>query len=107
MELEYDRIDSFQDHIRHDYDEFLYSVFFRKGDVEHTFNTYQAMATAADRSDLSPMAPEVMSELMSDQTFKNGLSLCKINGQAIIGVLQGMALSSQQVLARIDAQLNR
>jgi hypothetical protein len=107
MELEYDRIDSYQDHISHDYDEFLYGVFFRIGDVEQSFNTYLAMATAADRSDLRPMAPEVMSALMSDQTYKNGMSLCKINGQDIIGHLQAMMGSTQEALARIDVQLNR
>jgi hypothetical protein len=106
MELEYDRIDSYQDHISHDYDEFLYGVFFRIGDVEQSFNTYLAMATAADRTDLRPIAPEVMSALMSDQTYKNGMSLCKINGQDIIGHLQAMELSTKKTLARIDAQLN-
>lgn len=107
MELGYDRIDFFQDHIRHDYEQYLYSTFFRIGDIGHTFKTYLAMVTAADRSDLRPMAPEVMSALLSDQTYKNGMSLCKINGQDIIGHLGAMMLSSKQALARIDAQLNR
>lgn len=106
MELEYDRIDGYQDHIRHDYDEFLYGVFFRVGDVEQTFNTYLAMVHDADRSDLPSMSPEIMSTLLSDQTFKNGMALCKITAQDIIGHLQSMLLSSKQALSRIEAQLN-
>lgn len=106
MELEYDRIDSYQDHIRHDYDEFLYGVFFRTGDVERSFNTYLAMSAGADRSDAVPMAPEVMSALMNDPAFKNGMSLCKINGRDIIGHLQSMMRSTERALVRIDSQLS-
>lgn len=106
MELEHDRIDYYQDHIRHDYDEFLYSVFFRTGDVEQAFNTYLAMATSTYVPGTQPMAPEIISALLSDQTFKNGMSLCKINGKDIIGHLQAMMRSTERSLARIEAQLN-
>ncbi|MCW5898563.1 MAG: hypothetical protein KIT10_04775 [Flavobacteriales bacterium] len=107
MELGYDRIDFFQDHIRHDYEEYLYSTFFRIGDIGQTFKTYLAMATAGDRTGTTPMAPEVIALLLSDRAYKNGFSLCVINGQGIIALLQDMVLSTEQALARIDAQLNR
>ncbi|MCO5726035.1 DUF6090 family protein [Robiginitalea marina] len=106
MELAYDKIDVAQEHMRFDYQEYLYAPFFQVGDVGHAFKSYLAhMEGRGDQPDTNPMDPGVVATLLGDPAFKNGFSLCILNSRDLIGELQALEASSVQLLERIDSQL--
>nr|WP_255444146.1 DUF6090 family protein [Robiginitalea sp. SC105] len=106
MEFAFDRIDVAQEHMRFDYQEYLYGPFFRIGDVWQSYRSYQAFTdNEGDRPDSKPIDPGVVATLLADPAFKNGFSLCILNSRDLIGKLQAEAASSQQLLERINAQL--
>ncbi len=107
MELAYDKIDVTQDHMRFDYQEYLYGPFFRIGDVWQSYRSYQAFQkNAGEHPYQKPIAPSLVGALLGDPAFKNGFSLCVLNSRDLVIDLQAVAASSRLLLERINTQLN-
>ena len=108
MELAYDKIDATQEHMRFDYQEYLYGPFFQIGDVWESYKSYRAFPdNTAQLTDSKPIDPSVVAALLENPAFKNGFSLCILNGRSLIGELKAAATSSQQLVESIDTQLTR
>ncbi|RIW18264.1 hypothetical protein D0X99_00775 [Algoriphagus lacus] len=107
MELNYDKIDGSQEHMRYDYQEYLYGPYFRTGDVGQAYKDYIKFVDRDTQTSAKPTSPEVIEKLLSDPTYKNGFSLCLLNGRNLIEELKTMKVSTEQLLDRIEAQLNR
>ncbi|MCL6257663.1 DUF6090 family protein [Aquiflexum sp. TKW24L] len=105
MELSYDKIDGDQEHMRYDYQEYLYGPFFRTGDVGQAYKDYMAILGGTEQA--TTTNPEVTKVLLNDPAYKNGFSLCLLNGKNLISSLEEMVISTQRSLARIDTQLNK
>lgn len=107
MELRFDKIDGNQEHLRYDYQEYLYGPFFRAGDAGQAYKDYMAILSGTEQATKNSTNPEVIKALLNDQTFKNGFSLCLLNAKALISNLEEMVISTQRSLERIDSQLNK
>ncbi len=107
MELTYDKIDGTQEHIRFDYQEYLYGPFFRTGDVGQAYKDYFKIVNGGEQIPTKPTSPEVIEKLLKDPAYKNGFSLCLLNSRDLIGNLQKMKRTTELSLARIENQLNR
>ncbi len=105
MELSYDKIDGDQEHLRYDYQEYLYGPFFRTGDVGQAFKDYMAIKNGTEQA--TTTNAEVTKVLLNDPAYKNGFSLCLLNGKNLISSLEEMVITTQRSLARIDTQLNK
>ncbi len=105
MELNYDKIDGDQEHMRYDYQEYLYGPFFRTGDVGQAYKDYMAVLAGTEQA--TTTNAEVTKVLLNDPAYKNGFSLCLLNGKNLISSLEEMVISTQRSLARIDTQLNK
>lgn len=106
MELTYDKIDGSQEHMRYDYQEYLYGPYFRTGDAGQAYKDYTKIADGDLQTSNNPTSPEVIQKLLSDPSYKNGFSLCLLNCGSLIERLQTMKVSTEQLLVRIDSQLN-
>jgi hypothetical protein len=107
MELTYDKIDGLQEHMRYDYQQYLYTPFFHIGDVGQAYKDFMAIIEGAGHLPNKPTKPEVIAILLNNPVYKNGFSLCLLNSRDLIEILKTMKLSSQQSLARIDFHLNK
>jgi len=107
MELAYDKIDAAQEHLRYDYEQYLYTPFFRIADMGQSYKDYMALIGGAQQSTKTHAKPEVIASLMNNPAYKNGFSLCILNSRNLVEELQIMKLSSQQSLARINSHLNK
>jgi hypothetical protein len=107
MELSYDKIDGDQEHMRYDYQEYLYGPFFRTGDVGQAYKDYMAILGGVEQATKNTKNAEVIKVLLNDPAYKNGFSLCILNGKDMISKLEEMVISTQLSLSRIDKQLNK
>jgi Family of unknown function (DUF6090) len=107
MELRYDKIDGAQEHLRFDYQEYLYGPYFRTGDIGQAYKDYMAIQNGTEQATNNSTNAGVIKALLNDPAYKNGFSLCLMNGRDLIEVLKTIKVSSQQSLARIDKHLNR
>ena len=107
MELSYDKIDGDQEHLRYDYQEYLYGPFFRTGDIGQAYKDYLAILDGTEPTKKNSAKPESIKVLLKDPAYKNGFSLCLLNGKNLISSLEKMVISTQRSLARIDTQLNK
>lgn len=106
MELRYDKIDGAQEHLRFDYQEYLYGPYFRTGDIGQAYKDYIAILDGTEPTKKNSANPKSIKVLLNDPAYKNGFSLCIMNGRDLIEVLKTIKVSSQQSLSRIDKQLN-
>jgi len=107
MELSYDKIDGSQEHMRYDYQEYLYGPFFRTGDMEQAYKDYMAILAGTEQATNNSINAGVIKILLNDPAYKNGFSLCLLNGKNLISSLEEMVISTQGALSRIDKQLNK
>lgn len=107
MELSYDKIDGDQEHMRYDYQEYLYGPFFRTGDVGQAYKDYLAILSGTEQATKNSTSPEIIKVMLNDPAFKNGFSLCLLNAKDLISNLEEMVVSTHQSLERIDSQLNK
>lgn len=107
MELSYDKIDGDQEHMRYDYQEYLYGPFFRIGDVGQAYKDYMAILGGVEQATKNTRNADIIKVLLNDPAYKNGFSLCLLNGKDLISKLEEMVISTRRSLARIDIQLNK
>ena len=107
MELSYDKIDGDQEHMRFDYQEYLYGPFFRTGDVGQAYKDYMAILGGVEQAAKNTRNADVIKVLLNDPAYKNGFSLCLLNAKDLISNLEEMVISTQCSLARIDTLLNK
>lgn len=107
MELSYDKIDGTQEHMRYDYQEYLYGPFFRTGDMGQAYKDYIAIKDGVEQATKNTKNADVIKVLLNDPAYKNGFSLCILNTKDLISNLEEMVISTQRSLARIDTQLNK
>ena len=107
MELSYDKIDGTQEHMRYDYQEYLYGPFFRTGDMGLAYKDYMAILGGVEQATKNTKNADVIKVLLNDPAYKNGFSLCILNAKDLISNLEEMVIFTQRSLARIDTQLNK
>ncbi|RPA68535.1 hypothetical protein EF405_08090 [Cyclobacteriaceae bacterium YHN15] len=107
MELSYDKIDGDQEHMRYDYQEYLYGPFFRTGDVGQAYKDYMAILGGVEQATKNTRNADVIKVLLNDPAYKNGFFLCLLNAKNLISNLEEMVISTQRSLERIDIQLNK
>ncbi|MEO8068116.1 MAG: DUF6090 family protein [Flavobacteriales bacterium] len=104
MERTYDQVDGYQEHIRYDYEQFLYDRYFRIADVGVNFKNYAAQKGWSEGK-AGSMALVDAEVLLQDRAYKNGFALSILNNNDLVEILRTVRSTAVRSIERIDRQL--
>jgi len=102
MELNYKKIEFTESHMRHDFENYMYPIYFGITDLKSDLTNYFAYETEGTKPELSKEKIEL---LLSNQLFKNGFVLSMFNNETLIQDYKNMVSMTERLLISIDSEL--
>ncbi|GAA4279984.1 hypothetical protein GCM10022260_04050 [Gaetbulibacter aestuarii] len=107
LDLIYKKIASDRDHLKHDYEEYLYKPFFEYVDLDPLAQSYGSyMANGEFNKDLT-LSREELNGLLENKIFKNGFVLSIFTNSIILGDYQRMKDLNKKLIVLIDEEITK
>jgi len=107
LDLIYKKILSDREHLKHDYEEYLYKPFFEYVDLDPLAQSYGFYATHGKFNENLKLSREELNGLLKNKVFKNGFVLSIFTNSIILGDYQRMKDLNKKLVVMIDKELTK
>ena len=105
LELLYKKMKSNEDHMRFDFEEYVFKPFFDTVDIDPMTKNYVYTATGGKAGEKTALSRDAAELLLSDVKYKNGFTLAIYMNTVINGELEVLKQKTMQLIERIDNEL--
>jgi hypothetical protein len=105
MELGYKQIEFIESHLRHDFENYLYPIYFSITDLKSDITNYTFQVSKGTKGTKTKLSKEKIELLLKNQTFKNGFVLSIFNNNRLILEYNNMILMTEKLMGSIDSEL--
>ena len=105
MELGYKQIEFIESHMRHDFENYLYPIYFSITDLKSDIANYTFQVSKGTEGTRTELSKEKIELLLKNQTLKNGFVLSIFNNNRLILEYNNMILMTEKLLGLIDSEL--
>jgi len=105
MELNYKQIEFIEIHMRHDFENYLYPIYFSITDLKSDITNYTFQLSKGTEGTKTELSKEKIELLLKNQTFKNGFVLSIFNNNRLIIDYKNMILMTEKLMSSIDSEL--
>jgi len=107
MELGYKQIEFIESHLRHDFENYLYPIYFSITDLKSDITNYTFQLSKGKEGTKTNLSKEKIELLLKNQTFKNGFVLSIFNNNRLILEYNNMILKTEKLMNSIDSELTK
>ncbi len=105
LDLLYEKMKGDEDHMRFDFEGYVYAPFFDTVDIEPMSENFAYRATGGQAGSEQPLSREDVDRLLGDLRFKNGFTLVVYMMRAINGQFGEMRKTAVDLLGQIEREL--
>ena len=103
--LQYEKMKGDEDHMRFDFEGYVYAPFFDKVDVEPMSENYAFAASHGQAGSQPPLSREAVETMLQDVRFKNGFTLVTYMMRQINSRFEEMRATAADLIEQIDREL--
>ncbi|MBK5262865.1 MAG: hypothetical protein JJE17_09905 [Peptostreptococcaceae bacterium] len=107
MELGYKQIEFIESHLRHDFENYLYPIYFSITDLKSDITNYTFQVSEGTEGTKIELSKEKIELLLKNQTFKNGFVLSIFNNNRLILEYNNMILLTEKLMDSIDSEITK
>lgn len=107
LDLIYKKITTDREHLKHDYEEYLYKPFFEYVDLDPLAQSFAYYANNGQFDDQLVLSNEELNGLLKNNIFKNGFVLSIFTNSIILGDYQRMKKLNMELVALIDKEITK
>ena len=104
-ELNYKQIEFTENHMRHDFENYMYPIYFSVTDLKSDITNYTFQVSKGTQGTKTKLSKEKIELLLSNQTFKNGFVLANFNNSTLLLDYRKMILMTEKLMSSIDSEL--
>ena len=105
LELLYKKMKSSEDHMRFDFEGYVFATFFDAVDIDPFTENYAFIASGGKAGSRAELSRAAIEKLLGDVRYKNGFTLSVYMHTQINGELEEIRAKSQDLVTRIEAEL--
>lgn len=105
LDLAYERMKGDEDHMRFDFEGYVYAPFFDAVDIEPMSENFAYRATGGQAGSEQPLSRDDVNQLLGDVRFKNGFTLVVYMMRAINGQFVEMRGIAVELIDQIEREL--
>lgn len=105
LDLHYEKMKGDEDHMRFDFEGYVYAPFFDKVDVEPMSENYAFAASHGQAGSQPPLSREAVETMLQDVRFKNGFTLVTYMMRQINSRFEEMRAIAADLIQQIDREL--
>lgn len=106
-QLGYKQIKILEIQMQHDFDNYMYPVYFKITDLESDLLNYTFQMSKGTEGVKAEISREKMELLLNSQTFKNGFVLSIYNNKSLITEYQKIILMTEKLITLIDIEFEK
>ena len=106
LQLLYKTITFQESHMRHDYVNYLYPIYFSIADLNPSIKNYAYQLSAGAAGENSVLSENEIMEMLQNRTFKNGFVLAIFNSNHLIDNYSDMLEMTKKLIRSIEIDLN-
>ena len=106
MQVGFKNIAFIEGEMQQDYESYLYDVYFAMADVNRNLKQFEAYIDLNSTADATKLSKPEILDLLKNIKFKNGVRLSKYNSNLLIVEYNDMIKTTQNIIKRIDDELN-
>lgn len=99
------KITSDREHLKHDYEEYLYKPFFEYVDLDPLAQSFSYYVNNGEFNEKLILSREELNGLLANKVFKNGFVLSIFTNTIILGDYQRMKKLNRELVALIDKEI--
>jgi len=107
LDLIYKKILSDREHLKHDYEQYLYEPFFQNVDLDPLAQSYGYFMNNGKFAENLELSREELDGLLKNKVFKNGFVLSIFTNSIILGDYQRMKELNQKLVGWIDNEISK
>jgi len=105
LELNYEKMKGDEDHMRFDFEGYVYDPFFVTVDIEPSSENYAFVMTGGQAGSEAPLSREALETLLQDVRFKNGFTLVAYMMRQLNARFEEMRAIAVGLVEQIDREL--
>ena len=107
MDLGYKKIDFRENHMLHDFENYIYPIYFSTSDLKSDISNYTFQISNGVEGVKTELSMDKIELLMENQTFKNGFMLSIFNNNQLIIQYNNMKLMTEELISSIDSEIEK
>lgn len=107
MQLGYKNIAFVEGHMRHDFENYIYTVYFSIADLDPALKDYAFQVSDGAAGEKVELSTDEIDQLSKNQTFKNGFVLSIFNNNLLIAEYNQMIKITDKLIGSIDSELKK
>lgn len=107
MELGYKKINFIESHMRQDFENYIYPIYFSITDLKSDITNYTFQVSKGAEGVKKELSQDKVELLLNNQTLKNGFVLSIFNNNQLIIEYNDMILMTENLISSIDQELEK
>jgi hypothetical protein len=107
MDLAYKKIDFIENHMRHDFENYIYPIYFSITNLKSDISNYTFQVSQGTEGVRKELSQEKVKLLLDNQTLLNGFVLSIFNNNQLIIEYNDMILMTEKLISSINSEFEK